>query len=177
MPKKQVALQDSLKLRVELSELAVVRDHLVSHLAHRQELLTGGVVAPELLRLQLLEALEGDLLPDTTSRAESAIADLRGSLDPDQHEIPRPPERLHLGGVADRVDHVVPVPGQSCNSPLRENPHPQPLPERPSTGDHLLPRRFQPVSSEIISDYVGEGDGIEAPGLEEPDDLRLSGRV
>ena len=66
-------------------------------------------------------------------------------------------------------EHVAHALGQHTQTVLRA--------QRAAPLDHVLAGRLEAFGAEILSNHIGERDGIEAPPLEQSDHLGLAGGV
>ena len=89
----------------------------------------------------------------------------------------RPAQHLDLGGVADRVDHVVAVGSQAVEQPLGQGPGPFGLPQLVADGDHPLAGLLEATPRQLVAQHVGERQRLEAARPEERDHLALPRRV
>jgi hypothetical protein len=177
LAKKELVAQHLPELLLELGERALVAQGLVRERLHREELLRGGVRAAELARLERLERLERRPVAAAPALARALEAHARGGVDPDQQERAAGAQRLDLGRVPDRVDHVVAVAEQVALHALGQDGRSEARAERAAALDHVLARGLEPFAREVLADHVRERDGIEAAPLEQPHDLALARRV
>ena len=75
-------------------------------------------------------------------------------------------QRLHLGGVADRVDHVVVVGAEPLLDALGEHRGTELAAQAVAHVDQVLPRGRAAQTLEFFADLVGEGMKVEALGSE-----------
>ena len=158
-------------------EVSAVVDLRIRQSFASDQLLGRGIAAFEFPFLVPDEFLQGSWIVFPASLPDPCKADFAGRRYEQEGEIGNFPQSLHLFGISDRIDHVIPVRFELDDRSLRQNGESLFFPESGAGLDQFFPGNLPVFFPDFLTENVGERVVFEAAFLQEFGDLSFSGTV